>query len=256
MRETGNEVHGAIVDVTLALVFAGELHLEFFDGGVADGHDVARVDRLRGRSGLRFRAEAMAALVHAPVFPRDRAAHLRVGAVAHAVGVPMTAVRLRGDADGHDVLFAIAFFGQDFDGGEVLAVVERELRAQQLGGVEVVVLLVAHEAADQCIVDAVLPDGGRAEAVALAGFEFDGYLRRVSLRIHAHFVAQHARVQVAVGRRGAQQPALERFVVRVGEPVAGLDRQVAGDPGEHRLTGARAGHLARPPCRPPPDRRA
>ena len=144
---------------------------------------------------------------------------------------------------GHAVLFAITLFGQHFDGGEILAVVERELRAQQLGGIEVVVLLVAHVTADQRIVDAVLLDGGGAEAISLAGFEFDGDLRRVGLRIHAHIVAQHARIEVAVGRRGAQQPALERLVVRVIEAVAGLDGQVAGDVGEYLLARARARHL-------------
>ena len=57
----------------------------------------------------------------------------------------------------------------------------------------------------------------------------------VGLRIDAHLVAQHARVEIAVGGGRAQQAALERFVVRVVEPVAGLDRQVVGDVGEDRI---------------------
>ena len=85
VREAGDEIDRAIVDIAFALVFAGELQLEFLGGRIADGHDVARVERLRGRGGLRFRAEPMAPLVHAPVFPGDRAAHLGVGAVAHAI---------------------------------------------------------------------------------------------------------------------------------------------------------------------------
>ena len=95
VREARDEVDGAVVDVAFALVFAGELQLEFLGGRIADGHDVARVDRLRGRGGLRFRAEPVAALVHAPVFPRDRAAHLGVGAVADAVLSTGAAVRFR-----------------------------------------------------------------------------------------------------------------------------------------------------------------
>ena len=52
-------------------------------------------------------------------------------------------------------------------------------------------------------------DGGLAEAVTLAGLELDGDVGDVRLRIDAHLVAQHARVEITVGRGGAQQAALE-----------------------------------------------
>ena len=147
----------------------------------------------------------------------------------------MLAIRLGHDADRDDVILAVAVLGQHLDRREVQAVVQRELRAQQLGGVERIVLLVTQVAARQRFVDGVLADGGLAEAVTLAGLEFDGDVRDVGLRIDAHLVAQHARVEIAVGGRRAQQSALERFVVSVAEPVAALDRQIVGDAGEHRV---------------------
>ena len=130
---------------------------------------------------------------------------------------------------GNDVFVAIAILGQHFDGGEILAVVERELRAQQLGGVERLVLPVAQEAAHERLVDGVLRDGGRAEAIARAGLERDVDVRDVCCGIDAHLVADHARVEIAVGRRGAQQSALELFVGRMVEALARADGRIAGD---------------------------
>jgi hypothetical protein len=134
------------------------------------------------------------------------------------------AIRLGDDDDRHDVVLAIAVRGQHFHRREVQAVVQRELGPQQLVGIEGIVLLVAQVAARQWLLDGVLPDGRLAEPVALAGLEYDGDVRGVGLRIDAHLVAQHARVEITVGGRGAQQPALERLVVSVAETIAALDR--------------------------------
>ena len=141
------------------------------------------------------------------------------------------------------MLVAVPIPGQHFDGGEILAVVERELRAQHLRHVERLVLLVAHVAAHERFVDGVLLDGGRAEAIARAGLELDGDLGDVCLRIDAHLVAQHARIEVAVGGGGALQVALDLFVAGVVEPLAGAQRQIVGDAGEERVVGAGAGDV-------------
>ena len=68
----------------------------------------------------------------------------------------MLAIRLGRDADRDDVVLAVAILGQHLDRREVQAVVERELRAQQLGGVERIVFLVAQVAPRQRLVDGVL----------------------------------------------------------------------------------------------------
>ena len=233
-------------------MLAGQLQRELLGGRVADRNDVARIDRLRQRCRPDFRAKAVPAMIHAPVFPGRGAAHLGVGAVADAELVAVAAIRLGDDADRHFEIIAIAISGQHLDRREILAVVERELRAQQLGGVERFVFPITQVAAHQRIVDRVLRDRRVAEVITRAGFEGDLDLGGVRLWIDAHFIAQHARIEVTVVRGGAQQVALEGFVGGVIEPFGGPHRRIVRDVRENLVRGAGPGHLHVDFLGPPP----
>ncbi len=132
----------------------------------------------------------------------------------------------------------VALAGHDFDGRVVLAVVERKLRAQQLERVVRVALAVAQEAAHMIVLHRGLLDGRLAKGIALARVEpqIDG--GRAQLAVHLHLVAQHARIQIAVGRRGVLETVLELLVGRVTQAVAAVNGQRRGDAGEDRVRGA------------------
>ena len=138
---------------------------------------------------------------------------------------------------------AIRVARQHFHRGEILAVVQRELRAQDLRHVERLILLVAHVPAHEHIVDDALIDGGGAEAIARARLELEGRIRLVLLRVHSQLALQQLRIEVAVVGGRALQVALHLLVRRVVQPLPGTQRQVGGETREEQVLLARAGDV-------------
>ena len=208
---------------------------------VADRDAVAGLDVVPGHlRGLHLDAEVVAVLVDVAVLEAERAAHAGVGGVADADRVAVAAAGVAADVDRHAERLAVGLARQHLEVGEVLRVIERELRAQHLRQVVGIALVIAQVAAHQLVVDHVLLDGGDAEAVALAGVELEGDVGGVLRRVDHQLVASHLGVEVAVGGGGALQVGLERLVVGVVEPVAGVQRQVVQDALEQRVGLARA----------------
>jgi len=111
--------------------------------------------------------------------------------------------------------------------------------------------VVAQVTAYQRLADDVLPDAGRSEVIALAGVELEGDVRLVVRRVDDQLVANQARVEIAVGGRGALQVALDALVGRVAQAIAIVQRQVLQDALEQRVA-SRARRRARRCWRPAP----
>ena len=74
-----------------------------------------------------------------------------------------------------------------------------------------------------------------AKVVAHAGLERERHARRCVFRIHEQLIGRHARIEVAVGRRGALQIALDLLVGRVAQARSDGERQMRGDALEERV---------------------
>ena len=160
-----------------------------------------------------------------PVLEAERAAYAGIGGVAGAERVAMAAAGVGADLHRHDARLAVRILRQHLEVGEVLRVIERELRAQHLGQVVVIALVVAQVAAHQAVADDVLLDAGGAEAVALAGLHLERDVGGVVGRIDQQLVAGQFGIEIAVGGGGALQVALDGLVERVVQPIAGVQRQ-------------------------------
>ena len=147
----------------------------------------------------------------------------------------MAAARVGVDVDRHDACRAIGLGWQHLEVGEVLRVIERELGAQYLGEVEGVALVVAQVAAHQGLVDHLLLDRSRPEAIALAGVELERHVGAVVGRIDHELVADQSRIEIAVGGGGALQFGLDALVVRVFQPLSFAQRQMPEDPLKQRV---------------------
>src|SRR5256886_17008053 len=99
-------------------------------------------------------------------------------------------------------------------------VVEGELGAQHLREIEGVALLVAQVTAYQRLADHALAYAGGAEVIALTGIELERDVRFAVGRVDDQLVADEARVEIAVGGRGALQVGLDRLVGGVLEALA------------------------------------
>ena len=117
---------------------------------------------------------------------------------------------------------AVRLARQHLEVGEVLRVIERELGAQHLRQVVRLALPVAQVAAHQRVADHLLLDGGRAEAIALAGLHLQAMLALWFGGSTTSSSADQLRVEVPVGGRGALQVALDVLVALVVEGIAGL----------------------------------
>ena len=213
------------------------LERKFLQHRITDWNVVARIKVAGELRDLDLHAEAVAAVVNARIEPADRAARAVAIVVSGTEGVGV-APRRAADMDGHDVRGRIALARYDLDAGEKLAVIERELRAQQLAGVVGLAIAIAQVAAQQWFADRVLRDGRGAEGIALAGLQFEHHVGAVRGRIDLQLVAQQSRIQVAEGRGRRLQIRLDLFIGRVLEPRS-LDQCAPGrDMLEHRIIGA------------------
>ena len=147
----------------------------------------------------------------------------------------MSPARVGVNVHRHDVRAAIGIPGQHLEVGKVLRVVEGELGAQHLREIERLALVVAQVTAYQHLADDVLPDAGRSEVIALAGVELERDVRLVVRRVDDQLVANQARVEIAVGGRGALQVGLDALVGRVAQAIAIVQRQVVQDVLEQRV---------------------
>ena len=173
----------------VALLDAGA-QAEVLQRRVTDRDGVAGLQAVLGQlGGLDLDAEGMAAVVDAVVLEAERAAHAGVGGVAAADGVAVAAAGVGVDVDRHRVIVAVGVPGQHLEVREVLRVIERELRAQHLGEIERLPLVVAQVAAHQGVLDHLLLDRGLAEAIALAGLHLEGDVGRVVRRVDDQLVA-------------------------------------------------------------------
>ena len=132
-------------------------------------------------------------------------------------------------------MFPVALTGRDFDGGVVLAVVERELRAQQQQCVVALALAVAQKAPDLALAHRVLLDGRSAEEIVLAAVELKENIGLVGRQIHLHLAAHHACIEITVGGRGARQAAFVLIVVRVAQALATVQRRGGGQTLEYLI---------------------
>src|SRR5256885_14044002 len=137
----------------------------------------------------------------------------------------VSAARVGVDAHRHDVRAAIGIPGQHLEVGEVLRVVEGELAAQHLREIEGGALLVAQVTAYQRLADHALAYAGGAEVIALTGIELERDVRFAVGRVDDQLVADEARVEIAVGGRGALQVGLDALVGGVLEALAIVQRQ-------------------------------
>jgi hypothetical protein len=222
---------------------------------IADREDIAGHDVVAGDlRKLRRDVEALSARVDAVVLEAERGARSGVGGVAGAEGVAVAPIGVGMNVDRHEVGGGIRRARPHLEVGEVLRVVERELSAQHLCQVEGIALVVTQVAPYQALLHDLLGDGGRAEAVALAGLKLERDARRVIRRIHQQLVARELGVEVAVGGGGALQVGLDAVVGRLVETLAGLERRMREDAPEERIALAGAGHFdldARDQHRPP-----
>ena len=209
---------------------------------VAEGDGVAALHAVLGHlRRLHLDAEAVAAVVDAPVLEAERAARPGIGGVTGAEAVAMAAAGIGTDADRHGVGVAVGLARQHLQVGEILRVIQRELRAQHLRQIEVLPLLVAQVAAHQAVAHHALGDARLAEAIARAGVELERDVRGVVGGIHDQLIAHQARIQIAVGGGGALQVGLDVLVGLVVQPLAALERQAPQDAPEQRVV--RAGPL-------------
>src|SRR6202040_1932206 len=81
----------------------------------------------------------------------------------------------------------------------------------------------------------VLADAGGSEVIALAGVELERDVRLVVRRVDDQLVANQARVEIAVGGRGALQVGLDALVGPVAQAIAIVQRQVLQDALEQRV---------------------
>src|ERR1700733_10807741 len=111
----------------------------------------------------------MATAIDQAAIPQQGAARPGIRAIAGTELIPVALPGLRLDAHRHEVPDVVVFAGLDLYGGEVLAVIQRELRMQQLPEIERVPLVIADVALHQRDVNDALVDGRGAKPVAGTG---------------------------------------------------------------------------------------
>jgi hypothetical protein len=159
LGDRGLEARGTRIEVAEFIARVAELEAESLERRIADRHLVTRADRSFQLRGLRFRAQSVTCIVESAVFPGQGAPRLAVGRIAHARRVAVAAVGLGADARGNRPCVVVGFPREHLDVGEILAVVERELRAQQLPGIVRGILLKAQVATQQRFLQRALLDG-------------------------------------------------------------------------------------------------
>ena len=177
----------------------------------------------------------MAALVDTPVVPGEAAPNARVRAVAQADRVAVAAARLGADGDGYGERLGVAIAGQDAHVREVVAVLERVLRAADAFARKGLAGLEPDVALQQLGRDRVLLDADLAEPVAAARRQRDVSAGRARRRVDDQLAARDPRVEVAKLERAAQKVRLELLVGRVVEPCSGLQRAGGCEAGELRI---------------------
>ena len=200
---------------------AGEF--ELLQRDVHHRDDIARAQLLDDGRAEQLDLQAVAVAIHAAVVPGEFTARLRVGAVAQAGGEAVPAIRLGTDRHRHGQRLRVDRTGLDVDGGEVLAVVERVLRAQQRVERIGIALLHAQQPVHRVVIDDVLGDLDFAIAVALASVHFDRRGRAPLHPIDDELVLRQARIEIAVVLRRPQQRAFHALVRAVIQPQAGLE---------------------------------
>ena len=193
--------------------------------------------------GLEFGAQPMTTSVKPAIFPGQRAAGAAVGGVADADRVSIATIGFGANADRNLQRVGIGLPRDDFDVGEVLAVVEGELGTQQLRGIVRRAVAEAHVAAKQALIKSRLLDQRRAKTVARTGLEHEFGAGGEFRRIYSQFTARQFGLGIAERRRRAQQGVTHLIVRGVIDPLANTQPWRADDVAKRRMLEPGSDHL-------------
>ena len=226
MRDGRLEPQRARLEIAAVVARPAGLERQFFERRVADGDHIARFEGLLDLRSFEFGTHPVTAVVEASVLPTERAAHLAVGRVSDTGRIAVAAVRFGEHGHRDQQGRTVGFTRDDLYCRKILAVIERELAAQQFGGIVGSGLAEAQVTTQQVFVERALRDGGGTERVPRSGLHREVDACRAALEVHQHLVGRQARLGVAEG--GCQTPQFTFYPIvgRMAEALTATQWQL------------------------------